>query len=117
MTNFSEIAASVAKHLSRDDARKSAIIAANPQVFYALDAGELDQMSASEAAARTLKERGVRLNTGEDGLRALELFNAGMDWGRGAARFGGQPGSWSADAADLPSDNALAKFFHDLGQT
>jgi hypothetical protein len=110
MTNFAELAASVAKHLSRDDAKKSAVIAANPDHFYALDARELDEMSASEAATRTLKERGVRLNTGEDGLRALELFNAGMDWGRGSARFNGATGRWAADA----SDNAIAKFFREL---
>jgi hypothetical protein len=115
MTNFADLAASVAKHLSRDDARKAAIIAACPQHFYGMDAGELDQMSASEAAARTLKERGVRLNTGEDAERMLEVHNMGVDYGRAAARFAGQPGGWAADASDdLPADSALAKFFKEL---
>ena len=74
--NFAELAASVAKQLSRDDAKKSAIIARNPDIFYSMDANQLDAMSAHEAAAETLKKRGVRLNPGEDGARMLEIFDA-----------------------------------------
>jgi hypothetical protein len=98
MTNFADLAAQVGRALGADDAKKSAIIAANPEIFYAFDATELGGMSAHEVAAETLKKRGVRLNSGEDGVRSLELFNQGMDWGRAGARFGGTGGTYAADS-------------------
>ncbi len=110
MTNFAELAASVARVLGRDDAKKTAIVAANPEIFYAFDAAELGAMSAHEVAAETLKKRGVRLNTGEDGVRALELFNQGMDYGRARARHGGASGSWGADAREGGVASAIEKY-------
>ena len=100
MTNFAELAASVAKHLSRDDAKKAAIIAANPQHFYAMDAAQLDQMSAGEVAAETLKKRGVRLEPGEDAERMLVVHSMGVDYGRARARNGGANGSWGMDGRE-----------------
>jgi hypothetical protein len=111
---FAELASQVTKSLRRDDAHKKAIIAANRDIFYAFDATALGEMSAHEVAAETLKKRGVRLNPGEDGVRALEFFNQGLDWGRGAARFGGTVGTFAADARDLPPGSVLDKFFREL---
>jgi hypothetical protein len=113
--NFAELAAQVALHLGKDDAVKTAIVARSPDIFYSFDAAELGSMSAHETAVEVLKKRGVRLNSGEDGVRALELFNQGMDLGRAGARFGGV-GGWAADATALPADNAIEKFFRELAE-
>lgn len=113
MTNFSELAASVAKHLSRDDARKGAIIAANPEQFYAMDAAKLDEMSAHETAVEVLKKRGVRVEPGEDGVRMLEVHNMGVDYGRARARAGGANGSWGMDAAPDDSNSFINRYLRD----
>jgi hypothetical protein len=110
MTNFAELAASVARVLGRDDAKKTAIVAANPEIFYAFDAAELGAMSAHEVAAETLKKRGVRLEPNENGVRMLEVHNMGVDYGRARARHGGASGSWGADASEGGGASVIEKY-------
>lgn len=107
---FGEIARQVARSLRREDAKKAAVINSNADIFSAFDAGALAAMSAHEAAAEVLKRAGVRLNTGEDGTRALELFNFGMNWGRAGARYAGVGGTFAADDASAAAPHLLNKY-------
>jgi hypothetical protein len=101
---YAELARQVAKNLAVDNGRKAKIVNSNADIFCAFDAGELAGMSGHEAAAEVLKKRGLRLNSGEDAVRALEIFDAGMSWGRADRRFAGTPGTFAADSgADMPA--------------
>jgi hypothetical protein len=71
-----ELARQVAKNLGRDNARKQRILAACPSL-YAIDAAELNQMSARELATEELKQYGIKVSDASDPVEVRDAFHAG----------------------------------------
>lgn len=79
--SYEELARRVTRQLSRDNARKARILQRSPNVFYSMDAAEIEAASGRELAARELKELGI--DTGEnDPIALLDAHHSGRKWAR-----------------------------------
>jgi hypothetical protein len=100
-----DIAREVAKHLSRDNARKTRILQRSPYVFAAMDAGELSQASSHELAARELKELGIEPGD-NDPLAILDAHHAGRTYARDKISFAGIKGGAASAKGLLGGDGS-----------
>jgi hypothetical protein len=101
--DYAELARQVSKSLGRDKATKQRLLMRNPGLAFALDAGEVEGMSAAELAARECKER--KLEYGDnDPIAVLDAFHAGV----AHARSGGRPSGMDGAAGSSFMDKYLS---------
>jgi hypothetical protein len=95
----------VARVVRRESARKQRTVAGLAYFGFAMDAGQMAEMSSADVARHALKSLGLKI--GSDPVEALDFYLAGL-------QQRGRP--WAADATALPADNAIEKFFRELDQ-
>lgn len=85
--NIADIAREVAKNLAGDNVVKQRILQSAPHL-YALDVGQLEQMSSEELARKELEGYGVKVSSAPTAVEVRDAFHGGrmFEYGR---RLGG----------------------------
>ncbi len=97
----------VARAVRLEASRRKRVTANLARLGFALDAAEAAELSSEDLARRALQPLGLPL--GGDPVEALDFYLAGLQRdGTEHSRTG------AADAADVPADNAIARFFRQL---